>query len=64
MTKIKNIHLIGVGGAGMSGIAEILMNLGYQVSGSDNCPSEITNRLEKIGIQCFYEHSQENIKKY
>ena len=62
MTKIKNIHLIGVGGAGMSGIAEILMNLGYQVSGSDNCPSEITNRLEKIGIQCFYEHSQENIK--
>jgi UDP-N-acetylmuramate--alanine ligase len=47
MTKIKKIHLIGVGGAGMSGIAEILMNLGYQVSGSDNCPSEITNRLEK-----------------
>jgi UDP-N-acetylmuramate--alanine ligase len=37
--KIKNIHLIGIGGAGMSGIAEILLNSGYKVSGSDNSPS-------------------------
>ena len=53
MDKIKNIHLIGIGGAGMSGIAEILLNSGYKVSGSDNSPSEITSRLQNLGIDIF-----------
>ena len=44
--KIKKIHFIGVGGAGMSGIAEILLNLNFQVSGSDLLESKITKRLE------------------
>tara|TARA_B110000858_G_C17774211_1_gene461326 strand:+ start:401 stop:1771 length:1371 start_codon:yes stop_codon:yes gene_type:complete len=61
MAKINKIHLIGVGGAGMSGIAEILVNLNYKVSGSDNCPSEITRRLEALGVECFYEHADKNI---
>ena len=50
MDKIKNIHLIGIGGAGMSGIAEILLNSGYKVSGSDSSPSDVTSRLKKLGI--------------
>ena len=50
MEKIKNIFLIGIGGAGMSGIAEILLNSGYKVSGSDSSPSDVTSRLKKLGI--------------
>lgn len=53
MKKIKNIYLIGIGGAGMSGIAEILLNSGYKVSGSDNASSLITSRLQNLGINCF-----------
>ena len=50
MKKIKNIYLIGIGGAGMSGIAEILLNSGYKVSGSDNTSSLVTSRLQNLGI--------------
>ena len=46
MEKIKSIFLIGIGGAGMSGIAEILLNSGYKVSGSDSSPSDVTSRLK------------------
>ena len=63
MDKIKNIHLIGIGGAGMSGIAEILLNSGYKVSGSDNSPSEITSRLQNLGIDIFQNHDSKNLKK-
>jgi UDP-N-acetylmuramate--alanine ligase len=49
--KIKNIHLVGIGGAGMSGIAELLFNLGYGVTGSDLKSSETTKRLKDIGIR-------------
>ena len=48
--KINKIHFIGVGGAGMSGIAEILLNLNFQVSGSDLLESKITKRLESLGL--------------
>jgi UDP-N-acetylmuramate--alanine ligase len=62
-SKIKTIHLVGIGGAGMSGIAEILFNLGYRVTGSDSRPSETTERLGKLGIQVRNEHAGENVKE-
>ncbi|TLY27025.1 MAG: UDP-N-acetylmuramate--L-alanine ligase, partial [Nitrospirae bacterium] len=45
--KIQHIHLVGIGGAGMSGIAEVLLTLGYQVTGSDLSESETTRRLQE-----------------
>ena len=47
--KQYHIHFVGIGGIGMSGIAELLLNLGYRVSGSDLKASDITDRLQKIG---------------
>ena len=61
MKKIKNIYLIGIGGAGMSGIAEILLNSGYKVSGSDNASSSVTSRLQNLGIKVFDNHDSENL---
>ena len=61
MIDIKRIHLIGIGGAGMSGIAEILINLGYEVSGSDLSKTFITERLETLGSKIFYEHNSSNV---
>ena len=49
MGRIKRIHFVGIGGAGMSGIAEVLHNQGYLVSGSDNQSSDMTNRLSSLG---------------
>ena len=49
---VKHIHVVGVGGAGMSGIAEILHNLGYTVSGSDQADSATARRLAKLGARC------------
>jgi UDP-N-acetylmuramate--alanine ligase len=59
--KVKNIHLIGIAGVGMSGIAEVLLNLGYNVSGSDLKEKNATKRLEKLGAKIFYSHSEKNI---
>ncbi len=59
--KTKHIHFVGIGGIGMSGIAELLLNLGYQVSGSDLRTSDITHRLEKLGGTVFTGHQAENI---
>ena len=61
--KIKKIHFIGVGGAGMSGIAEILLNLNFQVSGSDLLDSKITKRLERLGLVFFNKHEGENLSE-
>ena len=47
--NIKNIHFVGIGGAGMSGIAEVLLNLGYRVSGSDAVESANVKRLRSLG---------------
>ncbi|REJ78003.1 MAG: UDP-N-acetylmuramate--L-alanine ligase [Acidobacteria bacterium] len=59
---VKNIHFIGVGGIGMSGIAEVLSNLGFNVSGSDLNRSKNTERLEKVvGVKVFEGHSERNI---
>lgn len=60
--KFNNIHFIGIGGIGMSGIAELLINLGYHVTGSDINRSQTTKRLESIGALIFYEHKPENVK--
>jgi len=54
--KVRRIHLVGIGGAGMSGIAEVLLNLGYRVSGSDLKKTELTRRLQKLGGRIFYGH--------
>ncbi|MEK8049368.1 UDP-N-acetylmuramate--L-alanine ligase [Ideonella sp. DXS22W] len=58
---VKRIHFIGVGGAGMSGIAEILHNLGYQVSGSDQSASATTQRLGELGIRVAIGHDAANV---
>ena len=60
--KLKNIHFIGIGGAGMSGIAEVLINLGYQVSGSDMRTSKVTQRLQSQGATVYIGHAADNIK--
>ncbi|HLD74903.1 MAG TPA: UDP-N-acetylmuramate--L-alanine ligase [Bdellovibrionota bacterium] len=60
--KIKKIHFVGIGGIGMSGIAEVLLNLGYQVSGSDLQDSVITQRLKKLGATIYMGHKAENLK--
>jgi len=58
---VKHIHFVGVGGAGMSGIAEILHNLGYVVSGSDQSDNATTRRLAALGIRIAHGHAAENI---
>ena len=58
---VKHIHFVGIGGAGMSGIAEILHNLGYAVSGSDAVASSVTRRLGELGIRVMTGHAAEHI---
>ncbi len=60
--RFKRLHFVGIGGAGMSGIAEILHNLGYRVTGSDATPSEITTYLEAKGLRVYGAHSAENVR--
>jgi UDP-N-acetylmuramate--alanine ligase len=59
--KIKHIHFVGIGGIGMSGIAEVLLNLGYKVSGSDMKASDTTERLKKLGGEINIGHRAENV---
>jgi len=59
--KIQRIHFVGIGGIGMSGIAEVLLNLGYKISGSDLKSSAITQRLATLGATIFEDHRAENI---
>ena len=59
---INKIHFIGIGGIGMSGLAEILNHQGFKVSGSDLSLSDITKRLESLGIKIYEGHSAENVK--
>ncbi len=56
-----HIHFVGIGGIGMSGIAELLLNLGHQVSGSDIQETEITRRLETLGATIFYSHKPQQV---
>jgi UDP-N-acetylmuramate--alanine ligase len=59
--KVRHIHFVGIGGSGMSGIAEVLANLGYQVSGSDLAENSATRRLAGLGVKVKTRHSKENI---
>ena len=59
--RIQHVHFVGIGGIGMSGIAEVLINLGFRVSGSDLKRSAATDRLQKMGVEVFECHSAENV---
>jgi len=59
--KVKNIHFVGIGGSGMSGIAEVLVNLGFGVSGSDLADSSTTKRLALLGVRIMAGHAAENV---
>ncbi len=61
MRRINHIHLIGIGGAGMAGIAEVLLNLGYQVQGSDQRKSAATERLARMGATIFIGHAASHV---
>jgi len=61
--KVKQIHFVGIGGTGMNGIAEVLFNLGYAVSGSDIKESSVTQHLTQLGIQVFIGHQADNISQ-
>lgn len=63
LANIKSIHFIGIGGISMSGLAEILLSLGYIVSGSDIKESNLTNKLKQLGAKIFTEHNEINIQK-
>jgi UDP-N-acetylmuramate--alanine ligase len=58
---IQHIHFVGIGGIGMSGIAEVLVNLGFRVSGSDLKGSEVTKRLQTLGVEFGEGHAAENV---
>ncbi len=60
--RIQSIHFVGIGGSGMSGIAEVLLNLGYAISGSDLQASAVTRRLESLGAKVLIGHSAEHVK--
>ena len=59
--KVKHVHFVGIGGSGMSGIAEVLLNLGYQVSGSDLSSTSITRRLKKLGATIHAGHERDHV---
>ncbi|MFP4629384.1 MAG: Mur ligase domain-containing protein, partial [Desulfohalobiaceae bacterium] len=63
MKSLKNIHMVGIGGAGMSGIAEVLLNLGYRVSGSDLAENEAVKRLKELGALIHQGHAAQNLQQ-
>jgi UDP-N-acetylmuramate--alanine ligase len=63
MRRIHLIHLVGIGGSGMGGIAEVLLNLGYEVQGSDLKANAVTQRLARLGARIFLGHAAENLGK-
>src|SRR5690625_2841103 len=60
--RISSIHFVGIGGSGMSGIAEVLLNLGYSISGSDIQDSAVTRRLARLGARITIGHHEDNVK--
>jgi len=61
MRRVERIHFVGIGGAGMSGIAEVLVNEGYRISGSDLAPNAVTESLTRKGAEIFFGHAAENV---
>ena len=62
MRRIRTIHFVGIGGAGMCGIAEVLCNQGYKITGSDISESANTKRLSNLGVEVFFGHKKENVE--
>lgn len=62
MRKVRHIHFVGIGGAGMGGIAEVLANEGYEISGSDLAPNAVTQQLVALGATIYFNHRPENIR--
>ncbi|MBL4711592.1 MAG: UDP-N-acetylmuramate--L-alanine ligase, partial [Gammaproteobacteria bacterium] len=62
MRRIRKVHFVGIGGAGMSGIADVMNTLGYEVSGSDVASNAVTERLQSLGVKVFHTHAAENVK--
>lgn len=60
--KVKKVHFVGIGGSGMSGIAEVLLNLGFSVSGSDLASNHTTKRLARLGADIYQGHSESNLE--
>tara|TARA_R110002072_G_scaffold11196_2_gene50937 strand:+ start:95405 stop:96832 length:1428 start_codon:yes stop_codon:yes gene_type:complete len=63
MRRIKTVHFVGIGGAGMCGIAEVLLNQGYRITGSDIKASSVTERLSDLGAQVFIGHAERNVEQ-
>ena len=61
--KVKNVHFVGIGGSGMSGIAEVLINLDFSVSGSDLASNATTKRLQAFGATIYQGHAEDNVKE-
>ncbi|MFC6379139.1 UDP-N-acetylmuramate--L-alanine ligase [Tatumella terrea] len=61
MRRVRHIHFVGIGGAGMGGIAEVLANEGYQISGSDLAPNPVTQHLSALGATIYFNHRPENV---
>ena len=59
--KVKHLHFVGIGGSGMNGIAEVLLNQGFQVSGSDLTVNAATKRLKKLGAAIYIGHMEQNL---
>lgn len=59
--RVHHIHFVGIGGSGMCGIAEVLHNLGFQVSGSDQAQSAVTRHLSDLGIEVYPGHTAEHV---
>lgn len=62
MRRIRKVHFVGIGGAGMSGIADVMHNLGYEISGSDIAENSVVQSLREEGIKVFISHAAENVK--
>jgi UDP-N-acetylmuramate--alanine ligase len=62
MRRVRSIHFVGIGGAGMGGIAEVLLNEGYQITGSDRGVNSVVKRLRNLGADITIGHHQDNIK--
>ena len=61
VSRMRRLHFVGIGGVGMGGIAEVLLNLGYQVSGSDKRPNALIARLREQGAEVFIGHAAEHV---
>ncbi len=62
MRRVRHIHFVGIGGAGMGGIAEVLANEGYEISGSDLAPNAVTQQLSALGATIYFNHRPENVE--